>query len=86
MSFVTAVCYSYRDSPYKRGWDVRITECPRLGLVRDLVETLSLGPHEHKLASTLSGGNKRKLSVGIALIGAPRRGPSVIHCYYVLLL
>jgi ABC-type multidrug transport system ATPase subunit len=28
-------------------------------------------PHEHKLANSLSGGNKRKLSVAIALIGRP---------------
>eukprot|EP01048_Picozoa_sp_COSAG05_P018414 COSAG05_NODE_2688_length_2769_cov_4.603371_1_plen_95_part_10 len=27
--------------------------------------------HEQKLACTLSGGNKRKLSVAIALIGSP---------------
>jgi len=32
---------------------------------------LSLSVHEHKLSHTLSGGNKRKLSVGIALIGSP---------------
>ena len=41
------------------------------GLVQKLLETLTLEPHEHKLAHTLSGGNKRKLSVAIALIGSP---------------
>lgn len=33
---------------------------------------LGLVPFGNKLAGTLSGGNKRKLSVGIALIGAPK--------------
>ena len=32
---------------------------------------LRLGEFEHRLAGTLSGGNKRKLSVAIALIGDP---------------
>ena len=40
--------------------------------VRTMVSSLDLAAHEHKLASTLSGGNKRKLSVGIALMGSPQ--------------
>jgi ATP-binding cassette, subfamily A (ABC1), member 3 len=40
-------------------------------MVSALIETLDLSSHAHKLACTLSGGNKRKLSVGIALIGSP---------------
>jgi ATP-binding cassette subfamily A (ABC1) protein 3 len=44
----------------------------RLGeMVDSLIETLDLKNHETKLAYTLSGGNKRKLSVAIALIGSP---------------
>lgn len=39
--------------------------------VCDMMRRLDLTPHEHKLASTLSGGNKRKLSVAIALMGSP---------------
>ena len=41
------------------------------GMVMKLMDMLSLKVHEHKLAHTLSGGNKRKLSVAIALIGSP---------------
>jgi ABC-type multidrug transport system ATPase subunit len=37
------------------------------GLLRDL----DLKMFEHKQAGTLSGGNKRKLCVGVALIGSP---------------
>ena len=40
--------------------------------VIEMMESLDLKQHEHKLASTLSGGNKRKLSVGIALMGSPQ--------------
>ena len=40
-------------------------------MVNSLIETLDLKSHEQKLACTLSGGNKRKLSVAIALIGSP---------------
>eukprot|EP01047_Picozoa_sp_COSAG01_P024230 COSAG01_NODE_1491_length_10131_cov_5.872508_10_plen_457_part_00 len=40
--------------------------------VRAMISNLDLSAHEHKLASTLSGGNKRKLSVGIALMGSPQ--------------
>ena len=32
---------------------------------------MDLVPFEHKLAGQLSGGNKRKLSVAIAMIGSP---------------
>ena len=39
--------------------------------VRDWMARLRLLPFEHKLAETLSGGNRRKLSVGIALVGDP---------------
>ena len=35
--------------------------------VQEMMDNLDLRAHEHKLASTLSGGNKRKLGVGIAL-------------------
>jgi ATP-binding cassette subfamily A (ABC1) protein 3 len=41
------------------------------GIVR-LLRKLHLEQFEHKLAGTLSGGNKRKLSVAIALLGDPK--------------
>jgi ATP-binding cassette, subfamily A (ABC1), member 3 len=36
-----------------------------------LINQLNLRVERHKQAATLSGGNKRKLSVAIALIGSP---------------
>ena len=35
------------------------------------IRNLNLKDHRHKLAGNLSGGNKRKLSVAMALIGNP---------------
>ncbi|XP_074138922.1 phospholipid-transporting ATPase ABCA3-like isoform X2 [Sminthopsis crassicaudata] len=43
-------------------------------LVKDMLQGLLLEAHSDKLIKTYSGGNKRKLSAGIALIG----GPSVV--------
>ncbi len=40
--------------------------------VEKLLAALALTPHAHKAAGTYSGGNKRKLSLGIALIGGPK--------------
>ncbi|RHY28486.1 hypothetical protein DYB32_005940 [Aphanomyces invadans] len=39
--------------------------------VKDKMDQMNLNDFEHKLAGTLSGGNKRKLSVAIAMIGSP---------------
>ncbi|OQR82082.1 ATP-binding Cassette (ABC) Superfamily, partial [Achlya hypogyna] len=39
--------------------------------VAEKMAQMNLNDFEHKLAGTLSGGNKRKLSVAIAMIGAP---------------
>lgn len=39
--------------------------------VEKAIKQLNLKDHRHKQAGTLSGGNKRKLSVGMALIGNP---------------
>lgn len=39
--------------------------------VNNLLDRLALRPFENKLAGSLSGGNKRKLSVAIAMIGSP---------------
>ena len=39
--------------------------------VERLINVLNLIVERNKLANTLSGGNKRKLSVAIALIGSP---------------
>ncbi|KUF75756.1 ABC transporter A family member 1 [Phytophthora nicotianae] len=41
-------------------------------VVREKMEQLNLTAFEDKLAGSLSGGNKRKLSVAIAMIGSPR--------------
>ncbi|GMF33894.1 unnamed protein product [Phytophthora fragariaefolia] len=41
-------------------------------VVSEKVEQLNLTAFEDKLAGSLSGGNKRKLSVAIAMIGSPR--------------
>lgn len=40
--------------------------------IQRLLRTLTLKPFENKLAGGLSGGTRRKLSLAIALIGAPR--------------
>ena len=40
-------------------------------VVEDAIKQLNLADHRDKPAGTLSGGNKRKLSVGIAIIGNP---------------
>lgn len=41
------------------------------GAVNSVMAKVGLTPHASKAASKLSGGNKRKLSLGIALIGNP---------------
>uniref|UniRef100_A0AAV1TLF6 ABC transporter domain-containing protein n=1 Tax=Peronospora matthiolae TaxID=2874970 RepID=A0AAV1TLF6_9STRA len=41
-------------------------------VVAEKIKQLNLGDFENKLAGSLSGGNKRKLSVAIAMIGDPR--------------
>ncbi|KAF1782638.1 P-loop containing nucleoside triphosphate hydrolase [Phytophthora cactorum] len=40
-------------------------------VVLEKIHQLNLSDFEHKLAGSLSGGNKRKLSVAIAMIGSP---------------
>ena len=40
-------------------------------VVEKAIKDLNLKDHRHKLAGTLSGGNKRKLSVAMALLGNP---------------
>ena len=40
-------------------------------VIEKAIKTLNLKDHRHKFAGTLSGGNKRKLSVAMALIGNP---------------
>ncbi|RHY14223.1 hypothetical protein DYB32_010862, partial [Aphanomyces invadans] len=40
-------------------------------IVNEKMDQMNLNDFEHKLAGTLSGGNKRKLSVAIAMIGSP---------------
>lgn len=41
------------------------------GNVEHIMKKLNLTPHASTLASKLSGGNKRKLSLAIALMGTP---------------
>jgi ATP-binding cassette, subfamily A (ABC1), member 3 len=43
----------------------------RKKLVKHTIRTMDLYEQKKKLASALSGGNKRKLQVAIALIGNP---------------
>ncbi len=40
-------------------------------LCYSLINLLDLNDHSYKMCYTLSGGNKRKLSVAISLIGSP---------------
>ncbi|KAL2809734.1 hypothetical protein BJX63DRAFT_344492 [Aspergillus granulosus] len=39
--------------------------------VREVMKAVGLTPFKHRMATKLSGGNKRKLSLGIALMGNP---------------
>ncbi|KAE8374236.1 P-loop containing nucleoside triphosphate hydrolase protein [Aspergillus bertholletiae] len=39
--------------------------------VNEVIRAVGLTPFKHRMATTLSGGNKRKLSLGIALMGNP---------------
>ncbi|XP_053412499.1 phospholipid-transporting ATPase ABCA3 [Nycticebus coucang] len=48
-----------------------IPECHIGACVENTLRGLLLEPHANKLVKTYSGGNKRKLSTGIALIGEP---------------
>ena len=41
------------------------------GIVNDAISELNLTDHRDKPAGTLSGGNKRKLSVAMATLGNP---------------
>uniref|UniRef100_A0A3B5B446 ABC transporter domain-containing protein n=1 Tax=Stegastes partitus TaxID=144197 RepID=A0A3B5B446_9TELE len=41
------------------------------GCVENVLRSLLLEPHADKLVRSYSGGNKRKLSAGMALIGGP---------------
>ena len=41
-------------------------------VIEDAIEKLNLVEHRSKFAKNLSGGNKRKLSVAIALLGNPK--------------
>ena len=48
-----------------------IPEEKRVKAVQKAIDDLNLTDHIHKPAGTLSGGNKRKLSVAMAIIGNP---------------
>ncbi|KAL4805963.1 hypothetical protein BDV18DRAFT_160823 [Aspergillus unguis] len=39
--------------------------------VREVIRAVGLTPFKHRMATKPSGGNKRKLSLGIALMGNP---------------
>lgn len=47
--------------------------------VKQIIQQITLEEKTDSMATTLSGGQKRKLSVGIALIGNPRVG--FIHVF-----
>ena len=40
--------------------------------VKDLIDQVGLTPHAHRCCGNYSGGNKRKLSLAVALIGNPK--------------
>jgi len=48
-----------------------IPENLRAEIIEETIIKMNLDDHRTKPAGTLSGGNKRKLSVGIATIGDP---------------
>ena len=48
-----------------------ITKSKRKALVEKQIKEMNLEEHRYKPAGTLSGGNKRKLSVAMAIIGNP---------------
>lgn len=71
-SFAVTVFFRYFQIPFLE----KMLERQLLGVVfplfsRTLKET-GLYNHRHKLAGTLSGGMKRKLSIAIALLGGSR--------------
>lgn len=43
----------------------------RVNVIEDVLTQLTLNEHRQKLSCELSGGNKRKLSVAIAILGSP---------------
>ena len=49
-----------------------ISKDNRQQIVEDAIEKLDLTDHYKKLSCNLSGGNKRKLQVAIALLGSPK--------------
>lgn len=48
-----------------------ISKNRRSDLIEQAIKDLSLTEHRKKVAGSLSGGNKRKLSVAIAILGNP---------------
>ena len=40
-------------------------------LIQGVIKKLKIEKHQHKTAETLSGGNKRKLQVAMAILGNP---------------
>ena len=52
-------------------WIKGIKPSLRVKLINNAIKQLNLEDHKDKEAGTLSGGNKRKLQVAIALIGNP---------------
>lgn len=48
-----------------------IVKDKRKALIEKAIHDLNLDSHRHKTAGSLSGGNKRKLSVAISVLGNP---------------
>lgn len=42
--------------------------------IENILELIGLTQEQHKLSKELSGGMKRRLSIGIALVGDPKVG------------
>jgi len=55
---------------YARIKGIKINE--RVSAINNVVTLLELQDHKNKTAGTLSGGNKRKLCVAIAVLGGPK--------------
>lgn len=49
-----------------------VEECAVASTAASLLRRVGLGPFADVRSGTLSGGNKRKLSLAVALVGSPR--------------
>ena len=60
------------DYPYTHQHDYNLAQENRIPeIVTDLLERVTLTPYADRVCGSYSGGNKRKLSLAIALVGSP---------------